>query len=106
MEKSCQLTMILMEKYGFRYMVERNINAVMETKQAPVHSIEPQVYEGALHAKADGVELMIIGDASDYVFGGIDQSNYNIQPISIKNYPLFYQSKDLDEYIQFINDNK
>lgn len=43
---------------------------------------------------------------NDYVFGGIEQSNYSIQPISIKNYPLFYQSKDMDEYIQFINDNK
>lgn len=42
---------------------------------------------------------------TDYVFGGIDTRNYSIQPISIKNYPLFYQSKDLDEYIQFINDN-
>ena len=39
---------------------------------------------------------------NDYVFGGIDPTNYSIQPISIKNYPVFYQSKDLDEYIQFI----
>ncbi len=40
---------------------------------------------------------------SDYVFGGIDASKYTIKPISIKNYPVFYQSKDLDEYIQFLN---
>lgn len=53
-------------------MVERNIDTVMETKQTPVHSIEPQVYEGALHARADGVDVIIIGDASDYVFGGMD----------------------------------
>ena len=53
-------------------MVEKNIDAVMKTKQAPVHSIEPQVFEGALRAKADGVDVMIIGDASDYVFGGMD----------------------------------
>ena len=39
---------------------------------------------------------------TDYVFGGIDKSNYKITPISIKNYPLFYQSKDMEEYIQFI----
>lgn len=42
---------------------------------------------------------------TDYVFGGIDKNSYNIQPISIKNYPLFYQSKDMDEYKQFIKDN-
>lgn len=43
---------------------------------------------------------------TDYVFGGIEKNNYSIHPISIKNYPLFYQAKDMDEYIQFINDNK
>lgn len=39
---------------------------------------------------------------NDYVFGGLNPTTYSIQPISIKNYPVFYQSKDLDEYIQFI----
>lgn len=52
--------------------VEKNLDAVMEAKQAPVHSIEPQIFEGAVQAKNDGVELMIIGDAADYVFGGMD----------------------------------
>ena len=42
---------------------------------------------------------------TDYVFGGIDKSKYTIKPISGKNYPVFYQSKDLDEYIQFIESN-
>lgn len=42
---------------------------------------------------------------TDYVFGGIDEANYKIKPISGKNYPVFYQSKDLDEYIQFIDSN-
>ena len=53
-------------------MVLRNVDVVMNHKNAPVHSIEPQIYEGAIQAKKDGVELMIIGDASDYVFGGMD----------------------------------
>ena len=48
---------------------------------------------------ADYITSMFL---TDYVFGGIDTSKYKIKPISIKNYPVFYQSKDLDEYIQFI----
>ena len=45
--------------------VERNVDLVMKCKNAPVHSIEPQIYEAALVAKKDGVEVMIIGDAAD-----------------------------------------
>ena len=41
---------------------------------------------------------------SDYVFGGIDKMKYTIIPISIKNYPIFYQSKDLEEYNTFIEE--
>ena len=43
---------------------------------------------------------------TDYVFGGIDKSDYKIFPISGKNYPLFYQVKDMDEYQQFIESCK
>ena len=53
-------------------MVERNVDIVMECKNAPVHSIEPQIYEGAMIAKKDGIEIMVIGDAADYVFYGMD----------------------------------
>lgn len=49
------------------------VDPVMVQKKAPVHSIEPQLYAGAMQAKQDGVTKMIIGDASDYVFGGMDQ---------------------------------
>ena len=52
---------------------------------------------------ADYITSMFL---TDYVFGGIDASKYVIQPISTKNYPVFYQSKDLDEYIQFMDSNK
>lgn len=45
---------------------------VMESKGAPVHSIEPQLYKAALQAKEDGVEMLVIGDAADYVFYGMD----------------------------------
>ena len=52
---------------------------------------------------ADYITSMFI---SDYVFGGIDKSKYTITPISIKNYPVFYQAKDLEEYKTFINESK
>ncbi len=45
---------------------------VMESKNAPVHSIEPQLYQAALQAKKDGIEMLVIGDAADYVFYGMD----------------------------------
>ena len=46
---------------------------VMKTKCAPVHSIEPQIYKAAELAKADGVELVIVGESADLTFGGMDQ---------------------------------
>ena len=49
------------------------VDPVMQAKQAPVHSIEPQIYAAAIRAKQDGITRMIIGDASDYVFGGMDK---------------------------------
>ena len=52
--------------------VERHVDAVMAAKCAPVHSIEPQILQAALQAKADGVQLMLVGESSDLVFGGMD----------------------------------
>ena len=46
---------------------------VMARKCSPVHSIEPQIYKAALQAKEDGVEALLIGDAADFVFGGLDR---------------------------------
>ena len=54
-------------------VVESNVDIVMATKQAPVHSIEPQLYQAATQAKQDGIDILIIGDGSDYVFGGMDK---------------------------------
>ena len=52
--------------------VENNLDKVMEHKGAPVHSIEPQLYTAAIQAKKDGITMLVIGDAADYVFGGMD----------------------------------
>lgn len=53
--------------------VEKYLNSLMKSKCAPVHSIEPQILQGALQAKADDVSTMIIGESSDLIFGGMDQ---------------------------------
>lgn len=45
---------------------------LMSTKGAPVHSIEPQIYLAAMQAKKDGITKLVIGDAADYVFYGMD----------------------------------
>ncbi len=46
---------------------------VCETKCAPVHSIEPQIYKAAMLAKENGDELIIVGESSDLIFGGMDK---------------------------------
>lgn len=46
---------------------------VMRCKFAPVHSIEPQIYKAAEMAKKDGVQLMIVGESADLIFGGMDK---------------------------------
>lgn len=48
------------------------LEPVLKAKAAPVHSIEPQILQAALQAKADGVEMMFVGESSDLVFGGMD----------------------------------
>ncbi|MBR1930280.1 MAG: asparagine synthase [Lachnospiraceae bacterium] len=53
--------------------VERYVDDVMRAKAAPVHSIEPQILQAALQAKSDGIEMMIVGESSDLIFGGMDQ---------------------------------
>lgn len=54
-------------------IVEKLLPQLMKAKAAPVHSIEPQILQGALQAKADGVTTMIVGESSDLLFGGMDQ---------------------------------
>lgn len=46
---------------------------VMRHKFAPVHSIEAQIYKAAIMAHNDGVQLMIVGESADLIFGGMDK---------------------------------
>lgn len=49
-----------------------HLEPVMIAKAAPVHSIEPQILQAALQAKAEGIEIMFVGESSDLIFGGMD----------------------------------
>ena len=53
--------------------VESHVDACMRAKAAPVHSIEPQLLQAALKAKADGVEMLVVGESADLIFGGMDK---------------------------------
>ena len=46
---------------------------VMARKHAPVHSIEAQIYKAAIMAKKDGVEMILVGESADLIFGGMDK---------------------------------
>lgn len=46
---------------------------VMQAKCAPVHSIEPQILKAAIMAKRDGVQLILVGESADLIFGGMDK---------------------------------
>lgn len=52
---------------------EKYTPIVMRYKFSPVHSIEPQIYKAALAAKNDGVQIMIVGESADLIFGGMDK---------------------------------
>lgn len=53
--------------------IEECIEPVIRAKNAPVHSIEPQLYRAAIQAKSDGIERLIVGESADLLFGGMDQ---------------------------------
>lgn len=68
------------------------LDPVLKAKGAPVHSIEPQLYQAALQAKSDGVECLIIGESADLIFGGMDQllaKDWNFE--DFKNRYIFTQ---------------
>ena len=75
------------------------VKSIILDEQRTLVTIEN--FDGEQKAK-DYITSMFI---TDYVFGGIDTQNYKITPISLKNYPVFYQSKDFDEYKTFLDEN-
>ena len=104
--------------------VERYVDACMEAKCAPVHSIEPQLLQTALQAKQDGCSCLVVGESSDLVFGGMDgllkkdwtlkefQQRYTFtRPESVLKNPvdmsyLFerYRNEDAIDFLSFMDD--
>lgn len=104
--------------------VANNLEKVMRTKGGPVHSIEPQLYQGAIEAKQDGIDAMIIGNGSDYVFGGMDKLlqkdwGYNEfieryiytnpfdvleNPVSVEYLFERYRTGEKIDFLRFMND--
>ena len=52
---------------------QKYTSIVMAAKCAPVHSIEPQIYKAAIMAKKDGVQMILVGESADLIFGGMDK---------------------------------
>ncbi|WP_197017880.1 asparagine synthase C-terminal domain-containing protein [Succinivibrio dextrinosolvens] len=104
--------------------VRVNLRDLMISKGGPVHSIEPQICQAAKKAKSDGIELMIIGDGSDYVFGGMDlllskdwtfdefyERYIYIKPESVLKNPISikylferYRKKEKIDFVHFLED--
>lgn len=98
---------------------------VMSRKCAPVHSIEPQIYKAAITAKKDGVQLMLVGESADLIFGGMNKlitpewtfdgfkQRYTfLEPSLVLNNPIdqteLYERYRLDsehiDYMRFMDD--
>jgi len=52
---------------------QKYTSIVMAAKCAPVHSIEPQIYKAAIMALKDGVQMILVGESADLIFGGMDK---------------------------------
>ncbi len=104
--------------------VESHLDTCLKAKGAPVHSIEPQILQGALQAKSDGVEMMFVGESSDLVFGGMDgllSKNWTfeefverytftnpedvlVEPVSMRYLYERYRQGDNIDFLSFMDD--
>lgn len=46
---------------------------LMRRKKSPLHAIEVALHKAALAAKADGLDVLIVGNGADSTFGGMDK---------------------------------
>jgi tetratricopeptide (TPR) repeat protein len=83
-------------KESFR-MLQLEIKNVLLNKQETIITIE----EFENKAKAEDYKTAMF--LTDYLFGGINQEQYKVMLISKKNYPIFYNNKNVDEYLEFWN---
>ncbi len=85
--------------------VTENLDPILKMKCAPVHSIEPQLLQATLQAKKDDVEIIITGESSDGVFGGMDgllSKDWELEEFK-KRYTFLEPSKVLKNPISLDN---
>jgi asparagine synthetase B (glutamine-hydrolysing) len=51
---------------------EEYVPILMKNKNAPMHSIEVQIYKAAIQAKKDGFDKLIFAEGADAIFGGLN----------------------------------
>ena len=83
-------------KDSFR-MMQLEVKNVMLSKQEAIITIE----EFDNESKANDYKTAMF--LTDYLFGGISQEHYKVLLISKSNYPIFFNNKNVDEYIEFLN---
>ena len=83
-------------KDNFR-MMQLEVKNVMFGKQEAIVTIE----EFDNETKANDYKTAMF--LNDYLFGGIKQEHYKVLLISKSNYPIFFSNKNVDEYIEFLN---
>lgn len=83
-------------KDSFR-MMELEVKNVMLNKQEAIITIE----EFENESKANDYKTAMF--LTDYLFGGLSQEHYKVLLISKSNYPIFFNNKNVDEYLEFLN---
>ena len=81
-------------KNNFR-MLQLKVKNVMLNKEDAMITIEK--FENVDKA----IDYQTAMFLNDYVFGGIDKENYKVLIISVSNYPIFYQEKNVEDYLDF-----
>ena len=85
-------------KNNFR-IDQLTVKNLMINKQDALITIEK--FENLSKAKDYHTAMFL----SDYIFGGISNENYQVVEISIPNFPIFYEQKNIEEYLEFWNLN-
>ena len=83
-------------KDSFR-ILQLEVKSVMLNKQESMITIE----EFENEAKANDYKIAMF--LTDYLFGGVKEDFYKVLLISKSNYPIFFENKNVDEYIEFLN---
>ena len=83
-------------KDSFR-ILQLEVKSVMLNKQESMITIEE--FENEAKAKDYKTAMFL----TDYLFGGIKEDFYKVLLISKSNYPIFFENKNVDEYIEFLN---